>query len=146
MYGKLIDGNVVFAARDQIYDNVKYKPAPAWVLEALGYKEVIYTDAPECPEGKKLESGWTEKEKTIEQTWTIVDYNPTPAEQCANLRYWFDNYYRQYNEKLTRFAALGIEEPIEDPIRKKTYNTLMDLYTEAEIVRDEIHQLENEEE
>jgi hypothetical protein len=48
-----------------------------------------------------------------------------------------------YNEMLTRRASLGIEKSCVDKIRNKTYNTLNDLYLEAEIVVNEINELES---
>lgn len=62
--------------------------------------------------------------------------------QIAVRKNWFDVKYRQYNEMLTRFAALGIAETITDDIRSKVYASLNDLYLEGEVVRAEIKALE----
>ncbi len=62
--------------------------------------------------------------------------------KIIKLKNWFNNNYRMYNEMLTRRASLGIEKGCIDKVRKKTYYTLNDLYIEAEIVVEEINQLE----
>lgn len=52
-------------------------------LVELGYKPVRYTDMPEnTTEGKHYESGWTDTESEIIQTWNLVDdpVYPEPAE------------------------------------------------------------------
>lgn len=69
---------------------------------------------------------------------------PTPEQRVAELRNWFDHDYRMYNEKLQRFEALEIAEIIHDEFRGKDYENLHQLYVEAEVVRAEINELENE--
>lgn len=64
--------------------------------------------------------------------------------QINEKRAWFDYSYRQYFEKLMRFEALEIQEAVEDKARSKSYSTLNDLYLEAEIVRAEINELEQQ--
>lgn len=61
-------------------------------LTELGYKPTIYTDMPtEVVEGKHYESGWTEEETEIVQTWKLVEDiiyqepEPTPEERISNL-------------------------------------------------------------
>lgn len=120
--------------------NNRISPPTDEALALAGWKNVVYTTQPVCPSGKHAESYWVDGE-SITQAWNIVD--DTPEMICAQLRYWFDNYYRKYNEMLMRYTALGIQETVVDEIRGKTYTTLNDLYTEAEIVRARINELEN---
>ncbi len=59
-------------------------------------------------------------------------------------RKWFDEEYRQQNEKATRFQNLNIEYSHYDEFRNKTYTSLNELYLEAEVVRNLIQELELE--
>lgn len=93
----------------------------------------VIVDDPTYPERKRQQEEEEERRRKAEELKHEVDIR----------KQWFDHDYRMYNEKLQRFAALGIEEMIYDAFRDKTYVTLTDLYTEAEVVRDEIHAREN---
>ena len=64
--------------------------------------------------------------------------------EIAELKNWFNTEYRTENEKATRLLALSIEYSHYDEYRDTTYNSLNDLYIEAEIVRARINQLESE--
>ncbi len=77
MYGKLIN-DIVSVAPNHIdtADYHIYNPSAELYLEH-GYKLVVYTDAPEAPTGYYYESGWTETETEIVQTWT---QEPLPDE------------------------------------------------------------------
>ena len=83
-----------------------------------------------------------------EEIYVYIPYTESEKQRIINdkkieeLKKWFNNEYRLYNEKLTRFQALDIKEEIYDEYRNKTYLTLNDLYLEAEKVRLEINDLE----
>lgn len=63
-------------------------------------------------------------------------------QKIIELKDWFNYKYREYNEKLIRRNYLSIECTINDENRKKVYNSLNDLYLEAEKVVEEIHYYE----
>lgn len=73
MYAKFIDGVLTSAPRKiKDGDTVTYNP-PAEMLEALGYKPVVYVDEPDAVEGYYFDMAWTETEDEIVQTWTKVE-------------------------------------------------------------------------
>lgn len=74
MYAKLQNGILKRAPKTVTWRNCTVcNPGPEQLTE-LGYKPVRYTDMPEnTTEGKHYESGWTEEENEIVQTWTLVD-------------------------------------------------------------------------
>ena len=84
MYGKLINNELhvlrlpIKADGEDIFTN---DPV---VLLRYGYKEVIFTDPPECEEGYYAESAWDETETTIIQRWTVV---PIPPEEVTENEY-----------------------------------------------------------
>lgn len=68
-YAKLINNELQMAPKKiQSENTVVYNP-PVEMLEAHGYKPVIYTEAPEPPEGYYVVSGWEELEDGIYQVW-----------------------------------------------------------------------------
>ena len=73
-----------------------------------------------------------------------VDEKKVIRNKISKLKDWFNNNYRMYNEMLTRRASLSIEKGCIDRVRNKTYYSLNDLYLEAEIVVEEINELENQ--
>lgn len=99
----------------------------------------------ELPEGDLNDYLFVDEEYVYSPAPAPEHVPPTPEQRIAELRNWFDHDYRMYNEKLQRFAALGITETVHDEFRGKDYENLHQLYVEAEVVRDEIHQLENAE-
>lgn len=80
MYAKLQNGILKRAPKTVQWRNCTVcNPEPDQLTE-LGYKPVRYTDMPaETVEGKHYESGWTEAETEIVQTWTLTD-NPVYPE------------------------------------------------------------------
>lgn len=71
MYGKLINGIIVFVPRHiPMGEYVVYNPTPEMLVEA-GYKPVIYTDPSETEPGWITVPGWTETADEIVQTWTV---------------------------------------------------------------------------
>lgn len=72
MYGKLIDGDLRIAQKKLPGDGVVVYNPPAEMYREQGWKPVVFTDAPEAPEGCACESGWEETDETIVQTWTLV--------------------------------------------------------------------------
>jgi hypothetical protein len=73
-----------------------------------------------------------------------VDEKSLKRIQLRKLKTWFNNEYRYYNEKLTRFAALNMAETVTDKIFGMIYLNLNDLYIQAEKIRAEINDLEEE--
>lgn len=73
MYAKLISGALQTAPKHITIGNKNIWNASAEQMLSVGYKMVVFTDAPEAPEGYYYESGWEEKADTIEQTWTLVE-------------------------------------------------------------------------
>lgn len=58
--------------------------------------------------------------------------------EINNLKYWYDNYYSQHEQKYRRLHTLGkTTDEGADP-----YNELINLYNEAEIKRARIQELE----
>lgn len=81
MYGKLIDGELKVAPKKLIIEDTQVWNAPAEQYLAQGWLHVIFTEAPEAPEGYYYESGWEEENETIVQTWTLKELpEPEPAE------------------------------------------------------------------
>lgn len=107
-------------------------------------KEVVKVDE---ENNEYTETEYVEVEKEREyQTCEIVasvDNAKVIRNQIQKLTSWFNNEYRYYNEKLTRFNALGVIESVVDKVFNITYSSLYDLYVQAEKVRAEIKELEN---
>lgn len=76
-------------------------------------------------------------ELTVKQDESILKAN-----RLRFLKSWFNNEYRYYNEKLTRFKALSISEIVIDSTFNIVYSNLDALYIQAEKVRAEINELE----
>lgn len=72
MYAKLINGALQPAPRHVTVDGYNIWNAPAEVMFSLGWKAVVFTNAPEAPEGYHYAAGWEEDETEITQTWTLV--------------------------------------------------------------------------
>ena len=70
MYAKLKDGNFVEAPRKLEINGNWVWNAPSEAYLAQGWKAVRFTDEPEPIEGYYWQSGWTETETEIVQTWT----------------------------------------------------------------------------
>lgn len=74
MHAKLQNGFLRSAPKTVTWRNCTVNNPSADKLVELGYKPVIYTDMPtEVVEGKRYESGWTETESEIIQTWTLTE-------------------------------------------------------------------------
>lgn len=74
----------------------------------------------------------------------MVDNKLLKSLRLRKLKSWFNNEYRYYAEKFTRFNALNIGEVIYDKFFGITYSSINDLYLKAESVRAEINALETE--
>ena len=70
MYGKLIEGELQTAPKKLEINGNWVWNASAEDYLAQGWKAVRLTDEPEAPAGFYYESGWTETETEIVQTWT----------------------------------------------------------------------------
>lgn len=76
IYGKLINDTLAFAPRRLTIDGcVVFNPTDAQ-YEAAGYLPVIYTPAPEAPEGYYAEPHWEEQSGEIVQVWHIEELPP----------------------------------------------------------------------
>lgn len=91
MYAKLQNGFLRSAPKTIVLDGRTINNPYDSELEQLGYKQVVYVDAPDnTEEGKHWESEWTEEENAIRQVWTLVDnpVYPEPdlsAEEALNI-------------------------------------------------------------
>ena len=70
MYGKLIDGFVQIAPDKITVGTNNIWNASAELMLTQGWKLVVFTEPPEAPSGYYYESGWSEDETEITQTWT----------------------------------------------------------------------------
>lgn len=70
MYGKLTEGELQTAPKKLEINGNWVWNAPAEDYLAQGWKPVRFTDEPEPIEGYFWQSGWTETETEIVQTWT----------------------------------------------------------------------------
>ena len=70
MYVKLIDGNLKIAPKKLTLGESTVWNASVSDYLAQGWKPVRFTDEPEPIEGYYWQSGWTETETEIVQTWT----------------------------------------------------------------------------
>ena len=73
MYAKLTDGNLTIAPKMLTIGDNHVWNATAEQYAAQGWLPVVFTDAPEPPEGYTYESGWAEEDNQIVQTWTMVE-------------------------------------------------------------------------
>lgn len=86
IYGKLINGSLTIAPRRMTIDGcVVFNPTDEQ-YEAAGYLPVIYTPAPEAPEGYYAEPHWEEQDGEIVEVWEFAP-NPEPTEDEALTRY-----------------------------------------------------------
>lgn len=85
MYAKLQNGLLRSAPKTVTWNGCTVNNPSADKLVELGYKPVRYTDMPvEVVEGKHYESGWTEEENEIVQTWTLVDDPVYPEPELSS--------------------------------------------------------------
>ena len=84
-YAKLIDGEFVLAPKKLVVgDNTVYNPT-ADMLEADGWKEVVYTDPPVVEEGYIAVSGWQEEDNEIVQVWNIEPEGDIDADVALDI-------------------------------------------------------------
>lgn len=72
MYGKLIDGAILYAPKKLNGVGVVVYNPPAEMYLEQGWLPVTFVDPPEAPSGYYYESGWSEDEDAIVQTWTLT--------------------------------------------------------------------------
>ena len=85
MYAKLQNGILRSAPRTVKWHGCTVNNPSADKLVELGYKPVRYTDMPENTEsGKHYESGWTETETEIVQTWNLVEDPVYPEPEISS--------------------------------------------------------------
>ena len=85
MYAKLQNGFLRSAPKTVTWHGCTVNNPSADKLAELGYKLVVYTDMPtEVVEGKHYESGWTEEETEIVQTWTLADDPEYPEPELSS--------------------------------------------------------------
>ncbi len=73
MYGKIENHNLIIAPKRLIVGDTQVYNAPASAYAEQGWLPVVYTDAPNPPEGYTYESGWAEQDNQIVQTWTLAE-------------------------------------------------------------------------
>ena len=73
MYGKLLNGNLRSAPNVLVIGNTQVWNASAEQYLDEGWKLVVFTEPPEAPTGYYYESGWSEDETEITQTWTLTE-------------------------------------------------------------------------
>ena len=79
-YGTLTNGTLILAPRRLTIDGCEvFNPTDAQ-YEAAGYLPVIYTPAPEAPEGYYADAHWEEQSGEIVQVWR---FEPIPDEPTA---------------------------------------------------------------
>lgn len=83
IYGKLIDGAIVYAPNPIKHDGLWYGNPPGEIYEAEGYKPVRYTDPPEVEPGYIAVPGWTETAEEIVQTWAVEEEPDEISEERA---------------------------------------------------------------
>ena len=76
-YAKLENGRVSYAPNPILHNGLWYGNPPAAVLEAEGYKPVIYTEPPEVDPGFVAVPEWEDTQTGIIRTWAI---KPEPDE------------------------------------------------------------------
>jgi hypothetical protein len=85
MYAKLQKGMLISAPRTVKWHGYTVNNPSGEKLVELGYKPVVYTDMPETTvEGKHYESGWTEAETEIVQTWNLVEDPEYPESELSS--------------------------------------------------------------
>lgn len=72
MYAKLINDSLRVAPKKLVVGNDQIWNAPAATYLSQGWLPVIFTEAPEAPEGYYYEPGWEEEGNTIVQTWILT--------------------------------------------------------------------------
>ena len=84
-YAKLIDGEIQFAPNPILVDGNYIGNPPAEVLEADGWKEVIYTDPPTVEPGYVAVPGWQEEDDEIVQVWNIEPEGDIDADVALDI-------------------------------------------------------------
>lgn len=85
MYAKLQNRILRSAPKTVVWHGCTVNNPSADKLTELGYKLVVYTDMPtEVVEGKHYESGWTESETEIIQTWTLTEDPVYPEPELSS--------------------------------------------------------------
>ncbi len=80
MYAKFIDSEIIFAKRIEEIDGVPVKFPTEEQYRSIGFKPVRFTEMPEAPDGYEYESGWSETETEIVQTWELKESEVDEAE------------------------------------------------------------------
>ena len=81
-YGKLENGNLVYAPSPLIIDGIKVWTNVPSVIIGHGYKPISNTTAPYV-EGYYQVSGWAETDTEIVQTWTA---HAIPVDETADMQ------------------------------------------------------------
>ena len=80
MFGKLIDGDIQYFKPPMRTETEDIFTNDAELLLAHGWKEIVYTDPPEAPEGYVAVSHWEETETQIVQAWTFAEEEAEEAD------------------------------------------------------------------
>ena len=85
MYAKLQNGFLRSAPKTVTWNGCTVNNPSDDKLVELGYKPVRYTDMPETTvDGKHYESGWTESDTEIIQTWTLTEDPVYPEPELSS--------------------------------------------------------------
>ena len=107
-YAKIINNFPVLAPNPILHNGLWYGNPPAEVLEAEGYKPVVYTDPPTEPgEGYQWSETWSETESEIVQGWVLVEVPITEEEALT-----------RYANELTGAEDETLTEATETLIKK----------------------------
>ena len=85
IYGKLIDGELVYAPNPILVGGNYIGNPPAEVCEGAGYKEVVYTNPPVVEEGYIAVPGWQEEDDEIVQVWNIEPEGDIDADVALDI-------------------------------------------------------------
>ena len=102
-FGKLIDGELIFAPDIIEYDNMQYITCDPLIYNQVGWKEIIYTQKPSSINGSYIFS-WTENDQNIIQTWNFFPY--TEEEKRKKYESEVNNNIRIKYDINTEFSIL----------------------------------------
>ena len=87
MYGKLIDGKIIYAPNSVIYGDKRIINPTEDILLSLGYYPITQTAPPVTEDGYRVVGGWEQTENGIVRTWTVEPYTEEQSmeERIKNL-------------------------------------------------------------
>ena len=73
MYGKLIDGDLLFAPKRLVINDTQVWNAPSEEYLAQGWFPVVFTEPPEAPDGYHYEDAFEQDGNEIVEIWHLVE-------------------------------------------------------------------------